>query len=56
MNITVVVNVIELKSQINILITLVTLVRHVMRLHLTNINYANIVIQLKILHYLRDHI
>jgi len=30
------------------LTTLVTLVRHAMRLHLTKINYANIVIQLKI--------
>jgi len=54
MNIIVVVNVIELKSQIYILITLLTLVRHVMRLLLIKINYANIVIQLKILHYLKD--
>jgi len=55
MNITVVVNVIALKSQIYILTTLATLVRHATRLLITKINYANIVIQLKILHYLRDH-
>jgi len=44
------------RTLIYILTTLLTLVRHVMRLLLTKINYANIVIQLKILHYLRDHI
>jgi len=54
MNKTVVVNVIELKSEIYILTTLVTHARHVMRLPLIKINYANIVIQLKIYHYLKD--
>jgi len=56
MNTTVVVNVTELKSQIYILITLVTLVKPVLRLLLSKINYANIVIQLKILRYSKDHI
>jgi len=56
MNISVVVNVIELKSQIYILTILLTLVRRVMKLNLTKINYANIVIQLKILYYSKDHI
>jgi len=54
MNTTVVVNVIELKFQIYILTTLVTHAKPVMKLLLTKINYANIVIQLKILHYSKD--
>jgi len=54
MNIIVVVNVIELKYQIYILTTLVTHAKPVMKLYLIKINYANIVIQLKILHYLKD--